>query len=36
MKQIFEEGEAVPGEDDMHDEPHFYCQGDGLGMTSFT
>ncbi|XP_063911487.1 uncharacterized protein LOC135128547 isoform X4 [Zophobas morio] len=34
LLQIFEEGDAP--EDDLHDEPHFYCQGDGLGMTSFT
>ncbi|RZC42774.1 uncharacterized protein BDFB_005918, partial [Asbolus verrucosus] len=30
LLQIFEEGEPVGAEDDLHDEPHFYCQGDGL------
>lgn len=34
LLHIFEETEAMPPEDNLPDEPHFYCQGDGLGMTS--
>ncbi|XP_008200824.1 uncharacterized protein Hen1 isoform X2 [Tribolium castaneum] len=35
LLQIFDEAEVLPPEDDLHDEPHFYCQGDGLGMISW-